>query len=341
MLVCRLPAVRSSKAAPSVDSCAPLWSAKTSSASDLHGNARFSADLRERVLMCTEEIRLRQAEPFAICSIRNVGNFVAVEASRFLKVQYLSTGSRQQIQRQALRTCGVQQSSIGSGIWLGTRRSEVQILSPRPLFLISRFEIARRSFWAFGRCRPAGGGINSGVMPSGLRRYHQARREHYLTWSCYRRRALLGTARRRDVFLSVLEQVRRRYRFVVMGYVVMPEHVHLLIGEPEHRTVAKVMQVLKQRTARRLLPRRRAGQASLWEEEERFWQKRYYDFNVWSERKRVEKLRYMHQNPVRRGLVDSVEMWVWSSYRVYALGTIGPVKLNEWPEMKIHLGSRS
>ena len=182
--------------------------------------------------------------------------------------------------------------------------------------------------------------LNCRVMPGGLRRYHQTGKGHFLTWSCHRRRAVLGTARRRNVFLSVLEQVRRRYRFVVLGYVVMPEHVHMLIMEPERGTVASVMQVLKQRTALRMLGRRRPGQASLWEEEEHFWQKRYYDFNVWSEKKRVEKLNYMHQNPVRRRLVSSPELWAWSSYQAYAFGEPGPVRLNEWPKIKIPVRSR-
>ncbi len=172
-------------------------------------------------------------------------------------------------------------------------------------------------------------------MPSGLRRYHQTRHGHFLTWSCYRRQALLATARRRDTFLAVLEQVRRRYRFVVMGYVVMPEHVHLLISEPQRGTVATVMQVLKQRTARRLLPRRRSRQAELWEQKQHLWQKRYYDFSVWSEAKRQEKLNYMHQNPVRRGLVTSPELWPWSSFRAYAFAEPGRVKLNDWPAIKL------
>ena len=177
-------------------------------------------------------------------------------------------------------------------------------------------------------------------MPSGLRRFHQTRQGHFLTWSCYRRQPRLGVGRRRDVFLSVLERVRRRLRFVVLGYVVMPEHVHMLIMEPERGTVATVMQVVKQSVARRLLPRRRAGQGRLWEEEEHFWQARYYDFNVWSE-KRMEKLNYMHMNPVRRGLVDSPELWKWSSYREYALGEPGPVKLKEWPEVEIRIGLKA
>jgi REP element-mobilizing transposase RayT len=56
---------------------------------------------------------------------------------------------------------------------------------------------------------------------------------HFITTSCYRRLPLLGNARNRDLFLRVLESVRRRYRFVVASYVVMPEHVHLLISEPQ------------------------------------------------------------------------------------------------------------
>jgi len=54
-----------------------------------------------------------------------------------------------------------------------------------------------------------------------------------------------------------------------------------------------------------------------------FWQSRFYDFNVWTQKKRVEKLRYMHQNPVTRGLVAEPEDWRWSSYRFYLLGEPG------------------
>ena len=63
---------------------------------------------------------------------------------------------------------------------------------------------------------------------------------------------------------------------------------------------------------------------------EHVWQKRFYDFNVWSKHKRIEKLRYMHENPVRRGLVLEPEQWTWSSYRDYACGEPGAVKINQW-----------
>jgi putative transposase len=171
-------------------------------------------------------------------------------------------------------------------------------------------------------------------MTQRLRRYYGGRQHlHFITASCYRRRPLLGTACSRDLFLRLFEQVRRRYCFVVVGYVVMPEHVHLLISQPETGDPSKVMQVLQQRVARRLLPRKRttAQQGVLFEAEDHFWQRRFHDFNVFSQRKLGEKLRYMHRNPVTRGLVSAPELWAWSSFRAYAYGEAGPVKVNDWP----------
>jgi putative transposase len=119
--------------------------------------------------------------------------------------------------------------------------------------------------------------------------------------------------------------VRRKYDFVIVGYVVMPEHVHLLMSEPETGTPSLAMQVLKERTSR-----------ALSHKEERFWQLRFYDFNVWSARKRIEKLKYMHRNPVTRGLVAKPEDWLWSSYRWYSVGEAGPIDINEgWREIKL------
>jgi putative transposase len=115
----------------------------------------------------------------------------------------------------------------------------------------------------------------------------------------------------------------------------MPEHIHLLLTEPEVGTPSTVMQVLKQRTARALLPkpkRRSPRQHNLFGDAPKrraFWQARSYDFNVWTTKKRVEKLRYMHRNPVKRGLVGAPEEWRWSSYRFYLLDEAGPVRVNE------------
>jgi putative transposase len=107
----------------------------------------------------------------------------------------------------------------------------------------------------------------------------------------------------------------------VYGYVVMPDHVHLLASEPEREGLARALQSLKQSVARRLALR--AG--------EPFWQARYYDFNVWSERKFREKLRYIHRNPVTRGLVASPKDWPGSSFRAYATGSASPVEIeSQW-----------
>jgi len=79
------------------------------------------------------------------------------------------------------------------------------------------------------------------VMPSGLHRTYGAHHLHFITCSCYRRLPLLNSARARDRLLSILEQTRQRYRFVVVGYVVMPEHIHLLMTEPEVGNPSTVM----------------------------------------------------------------------------------------------------
>ncbi len=182
-------------------------------------------------------------------------------------------------------------------------------------------------------------------MPKGLKRYYGAGYWHFLTFSCYQRRPLLGEAWRRDLFLAVLEQARRRYKFVVAGYVVMPEHVHLLLSEPERGDPSVVMQVVKQSFVRRLLrglgnPTHPA-QASLRPEPLRageVWQRRFYDFMVWTEQNRVEQLRSMHRNPVRRGLVLSPEQWAWSSFRHYAYGEVGAVVVNQSQRAELKVG---
>ena len=114
----------------------------------------------------------------------------------------------------------------------------------------------------------------------------------------------------------------------------MPEHVHLLISEPQKGNPSHVVQAIKQGFARHILKpgrlRPQRGQGELFAEPEHVWQKRFYDFNLWTKHKRIEKLRYMHENPVRRGLVLQPEQWTWSSFRSYACGEAGTVKMNQW-----------
>ncbi len=144
-------------------------------------------------------------------------------------------------------------------------------------------------------------------MPSRLARYQEAGDSHFLTFSCHDRLPYLATEDARNLFECTLEQVRRRYVFHVFGYVIMPEHVHLLVSEPKRGKLDRAIQALKTSVSKQSAQRP-------------FWLVRYYDFNVHSEEKRVEKLRYMHRNPVTRGLVARPEEWGWSSFRHYLTG---------------------
>jgi putative transposase len=154
-------------------------------------------------------------------------------------------------------------------------------------------------------------------MAEGLHRYQQTRQLHFVTFSCYHRLPYLGTAEARDLFESAMERVRVRYEWAILGYVVMPEHVHLLAGEPGVGSAALAIQALKLSVTKRRTERP-------------FWLTRYYDFNVWSAQKETEKLDYIHGNPVKRGLVMEPQDWKWSSYRHYQTGVEGPVEIESF-----------
>ena len=145
-------------------------------------------------------------------------------------------------------------------------------------------------------------------MPWGWQRFQHARQLHYITFTGYHRAPRLSNPAARDLFERTLERGRRWYGFYGRCYVVMPEHVHLLMSEPERGEVSLAMQMLKQIVSRNLgacLPRP-------------FWQARFCDFNVWTRKKIIEKRRYLHRNPARHELCALPEDWVWSSFRHYA-----------------------
>ena len=149
-------------------------------------------------------------------------------------------------------------------------------------------------------------------------RYQQTGDFHFLTFSCYRRRVYLAAEAPMNLFEDALERVRLRYCFAVAGYIVMPEHVHLLLSEPQRAPLSKAVQALKL-------------SVSMSSPERPFWQAHYYDFNVFTHAKFVEKLRYIHRNPVRRGLASKPEDWAWSSFRHYQTGIRGTVEIeSDW-----------
>ena len=188
-------------------------------------------------------------------------------------------------------------------------------------------------------------------MPSGLRRRYGQRHLHFITCSCYQRLPLFASVRSRNLFVKILGEVRDRYGFLLGGYVVMPEHIHLLISEPGRGTPSTVMQVLKQRVSRRLRhkPRKRAPSQQL-----RLPFRDAHDFlpnsgspastisrvrallgarrkYVRSQTKFVEKLHYMHMNPLKRKLVTHPRDWPWSSFSFYAKKESGLVRIDPMP----------
>ncbi len=155
-------------------------------------------------------------------------------------------------------------------------------------------------------------------MTKSLVRYQHTDQFHFLTLSCYRREPLLNNERACVIFEQELESVRKRYEFVIAGYVAMPEHVNLLVNEPQRVPLSKAIQALKLSVSMR-------------SRERPFWQAHYYDFNVSTHKKFVEKLRYIHRNPVRRGFVARPEDRKWSSYRHCKTGMHGTVEIeSEW-----------
>jgi putative transposase len=157
-------------------------------------------------------------------------------------------------------------------------------------------------------------------VPWSLERFHESGHSHFVTFSCYRRRPLLQSNKAKQTFLTALERVRRTHKLYIYGYVIMPEHVHLLISEPPQKALAAALKSLKQGVARRLI-----GEA------DHFWQKRYYDRNTRTYEEFKQKLRYIHRNPIKRGLCKNPEDYPWSTFIHYATGLQLAVEIeSEW-----------
>jgi putative transposase len=174
-------------------------------------------------------------------------------------------------------------------------------------------------------------------MPWGLTRFHHSGQSHFVTFCCYHRHRLFTADASCRIFESALERARRSYRLYVYGYVVMPEHVHLLLSEPRRDTLADALKSLKQGVSRRLIPKMGGPLKPAFglSGEQHFWQKRYYDFSIRNYPQFVEKLRYIHRNPVKQGLCERPEDWRWSSFRHYATGGEGRVEIeSEWTARK-------
>lgn len=187
------------------------------------------------------------------------------------------------------------------------------------------------------------GGCNSGSMQPHRKRLRRADvpgDARFLTFSCFRRQPFLSRARTCRWFLEALERARVTHGFELWAFVLMPEHVHLLVypGPAEHRMADFLYSLKRSVTNRaiaflrqnspadlsRLEGRQPNGSVSL-----RFWQRGGgYDENLYRAEKIWEKLDYIHTNPVRRGLCAHPCDWPWSSARAYASRCAEPIRID-------------
>ena len=175
-------------------------------------------------------------------------------------------------------------------------------------------------------------------------RYYGENHLHFLTTSTYRRAAVFNSERFKGQFVAALSELRAELGFRILGYVLMPEHFHLLVWPSGAANPSQIMQRLKGRTARLILKTLRQERRHAWcarmlarfalpatvhdEASCLVWQRRFYDMNIWSDRKQLEKLEYMHNNPVKRKLVSSAGDWPWSSWRFYFLQDVSVIAMD-------------
>jgi putative transposase len=179
------------------------------------------------------------------------------------------------------------------------------------------------------------------ILRKACKRYDIPGHAHELTFSCFRRQPFLNRDRTRGWMIDAIALPRKR-PFVParLAWVIMPEHVHLLIypREPDYQ-MSRILSTLKQPVSKRavlfvrnearafipkMMDRQPNGKESL-----RFWQRGGgYDLNLWTPAKVWEKIDYLHANAVRRGLVGRPEDWEWSSYADYAGIRNGPLPID-------------
>ncbi|NOS99661.1 MAG: transposase [Phycisphaerales bacterium] len=183
-------------------------------------------------------------------------------------------------------------------------------------------------------------------MPSRLRRHDEPGHIHFLTVSTYRRLQFFRHESVCDAFITAMTRTRESCPIRWLGYVVMPEHVHLVVlpqlsAVDDPVPISVVLRYLKGasgRLAKEALRDVWRRQASLgtrplneWATgagERPFWKPRGYDFNLFHDEKLREKLDYIHANPVRRGLVQQPEAWQFSSFRFYDSGDDLPIAMD-------------
>lgn len=157
-------------------------------------------------------------------------------------------------------------------------------------------------------------------MSDGRRRFEDQRYVHFLTFSVYRRRRLLDLDQPKRIVLGVLNHQLQALAAKCVGFVLMPDHVHAMIWLPQPGELQRFVHGWKRMSSfgiRRWYSEQAPNYFTDFGTGDKFWQPKSYVFHIYSQQKLEEKLHYMHENPVRTGLVERAIDWPWSSARWY------------------------
>ena len=147
-----------------------------------------------------------------------------------------------------------------------------------------------------------------------LRHYDDLGTARFVTFSCYYRLPSLSQAGAKEILVEELDRDRTKHGFLILAYVLMPEHVHLVLFPPEGMKLGLVIREIKSRSAKRYFAGSEVAPPGTIRV---FWQGRCYDHNCRTPETVREKIHYCHNNPVKRGLVSEPSEWRWSSYNWY------------------------
>ena len=173
-----------------------------------------------------------------------------------------------------------------------------------------------------------------------LHRYNQPGDARFLTFSCYRRHQFLLSERTKEWLGDSVVRACGLHNVALSGYVFMPEHVHLLVRPREAvHDIGDFLRSVKESVTRKAMGYRRSCglPESAWEKyldvdsgrvRFRLWQTGGgYDRNLFTKDEVIEKLTYMHNNPVVRGLCELPTDWKWSSAAFYEGRDVGPISV--------------
>jgi putative transposase len=147
-----------------------------------------------------------------------------------------------------------------------------------------------------------------------LHHYDNLGTARFVTFSCFMRLPSLAMANARTILAEEVDRGRVAHGFALLGYVFMPEHVHLVLLPPDGMRLGRVIGEIKSRSARRYFDSSAVGGPDAIRV---FWQPRCYDHNCRTPDDVREKIHYCHNNPVKRGLATDPADWTWSSYNAY------------------------